>query len=166
MGTEVKILRDKWKGAMTDRERFNRQMHFQSVDRCFNMEFGYWDENFTAWPMFRDNGIGNNEQADVALNFDRMASIAAHWMRPCFLEKIIGETEKTRIIQNSEGLIAEVSKDGHASIPHFLGSSIKEPDDWKKCKEERFRRDNPERKIDVAGPASPTNTSRTKYPAA
>jgi hypothetical protein len=44
--------RPKWKGTMTDRERFNRQMHYQPVDRCFNMEFGYWDENFTEWPLF------------------------------------------------------------------------------------------------------------------
>jgi hypothetical protein len=32
--------RPKWKSAMTDRERFKRQLHFQSVDRCYNMEFG------------------------------------------------------------------------------------------------------------------------------
>ena len=34
--------RPKWAGTLTDRERFNRQMHYQSVDRSFNMEFGYW----------------------------------------------------------------------------------------------------------------------------
>jgi hypothetical protein len=34
--------RSRWKGTLSDRERFNRQMHYQSVDRCFNMEFGYW----------------------------------------------------------------------------------------------------------------------------
>ena len=41
---EINPMRNKWKGTMTDRERFNRQMHFQSVDRSFNMEFGYWEE--------------------------------------------------------------------------------------------------------------------------
>ena len=40
--------RPKWKGTMTDRERFNNQMHYKPVDRCFNMEFGYWEENFTS----------------------------------------------------------------------------------------------------------------------
>ena len=44
--------RPAWKGTMTARERFNRQMHYQSVDRCFNMEFGYWEENFHQWPLF------------------------------------------------------------------------------------------------------------------
>ena len=38
--------RQKWKGTMTDRERFNNQMHYRPVDRCFNMEFGYWKENY------------------------------------------------------------------------------------------------------------------------
>jgi len=151
MSTKIKILRPKWKGTMTDRERFNRQMHYQSVDRCFNMEFGYWEENFTVWPMFRDNGIKNNDQADIALNFDRTAPMYNLWMNPSFPEKVIRETEKNRIIQNSHGLLAEIPKDGHSSIPHFLESSIKGPDDWKRCKEERFRRDDPERKIDVAG---------------
>lgn len=150
---------------MTDRERFNRQMHNQSVDRCFNMEFGYWEENFAVWPMFRDNGIVNNEQADVALSFDRLPNISSPWMTPGFPEKVISETEKTRIIQNSEGLLAEVSKDGHgSSIPHFLESSIKGPDDWKRCKEERFRRDDPARKIDVAAIKSKTHPPERTYP--
>ncbi|MCA1808544.1 MAG: hypothetical protein LC725_03660, partial [Lentisphaerae bacterium] len=60
---------------MTDRERFNRQMHYQSVDRCFNMEFGYWRENFQQWGIFVENGIKNNEDADLFFNFDRMGVI-------------------------------------------------------------------------------------------
>jgi uroporphyrinogen decarboxylase len=40
--TLITPCRPKWQGTMTDRERFNRQMHYQPVDRCFNMEFGYW----------------------------------------------------------------------------------------------------------------------------
>jgi len=49
--------RKPWKGTMTGRERFNRQMHYQSVDRSFNMEFGYWEENYEAWSIFKKNGI-------------------------------------------------------------------------------------------------------------
>jgi hypothetical protein len=164
MNKEIKRLRPKWKGAMTDRERFNRQMHYQSVDRCCNMEFGYWDENFAAWPMFRDNGIANNEDAEVAMNFDRTVTIWSPWMHPSYPEKVVRETEKTRIIQNGEGLLAEVPKDGHASIPHFIGSSINEPDDWKRCKEERFRRDDPVRKVDIAGQKSRLKTEGRDYP--
>ena len=79
----IKPILEKWEGRMTDRERFNRQMHFQSVDRCFNMEFGYWDENFTEWPLFRDNGIKNNAEADIFFNFDKIVVIGGQsWMHP------------------------------------------------------------------------------------
>ncbi len=150
MNTEIKSLRPKWKGTMTDRERFNRQMHFKSVDRCFNAEFGYWDENFTEWPMFRDNGIVNNDQADIALNFDVMKTVGpSHWLHPVFETKTISETAQTRIIQNGEGLLAEVPADRHDTIPHFISSPIKDPDDWKRYKEEHLRRDDPARKLDA-----------------
>lgn len=135
---------------MTARERFNRQMHYKSVDRCFNMEFGYWDENFVQWPMFRDNGIVNNDQADIALGFDRMENVSSPWMNPRVEQKVIRETDTTRIIQNGEGLLAEVPKDGHDTIPHFISSSINSPDDWKQFKEKHFRRDDPARKLDIS----------------
>lgn len=59
-------------GTMTGRERWVRCMHFQSVDRIPNEEFGYWDDTFVAWhqqglPKFVDN----NDKADVYFGFDR-----------------------------------------------------------------------------------------------
>lgn len=146
----VTPCRPKWKGTMTDRERFNNQMHYKPFDRCFNMEFGYWDENFREWPIFVENGIKNNWEADIFFNFDRIASIGGViWMNPPFPSKVVGETETTRILMNGDGLMAEVPKDGHDTIPHFIKASIVTPDDWKRCKEERFRRDDPARKVDV-----------------
>ncbi|MGI6624896.1 MAG: hypothetical protein ACOX57_05745 [Limnochordia bacterium] len=61
---DIKPIRSPWKGTMTARERFTRQMHYRPVDRCFNMEFGYWDENFQTWPIFRENRITSNREAD------------------------------------------------------------------------------------------------------
>ncbi len=146
----IKPIRDKWKGTMTDRERFNNQMHYKPVDRCFNMEFGYWEENFREWPLFYENGIRNNEEADVFFNFDRIHVIGGNvWMSPGFPSKVVEETETTRIIMNSDGLLAEVPKDGHDTIPHFVKASIVTPEDWKVCKEERFRRDDPARIMDI-----------------
>ncbi|MDP6360355.1 MAG: uroporphyrinogen decarboxylase family protein [Planctomycetota bacterium] len=143
-------IREKWQGTMTDRERFNRQMHHESIDRCFNMEFGYWNENFTKWPLFKNNGITNNGEADAFFSFDGVRGVGGRvWMNPPFEHKVVDETEDRRIIQNGDGLLAEVPKDGHDTIPHYLKSSINGPDDWKRCKEERFRRDDPARKIDI-----------------
>jgi uroporphyrinogen decarboxylase len=135
---------------MTDRERFNRQMHYQPVDRSFNMEFGYWEENFHEWDIFVENGIKNNGQADRFFNFDRIGNVGGRfWMHPPFETKVLEETESTRIIIDGNGLIEEVPKDGHDTIPHYLGASIKTPDDWKREKEIRFNREHPDRKVDV-----------------
>ncbi len=147
---KITPCRPKWKGTMTDRERFNNQMHYKPFDRCFNMEFGYWDENFKEWPIFVENGITNNHEADIFFNFDRIEVISGNvWMSPPFESKVVEETETTKILINSDGLLAEVPKDGHDTIPHFIKSSIVTPEDWKRCKEERFRRDDPSRKVDI-----------------
>lgn len=135
---------------MTDRERFNNQMHYKPVDRCFNMEFGYWDENFTEWPLFYENGVTNNWEADKFFNFDVLGGTGGNiGMCPAFPRQVISETETTRIIRNNEGLLAEVPKDGHDTIPHYIKSSIVTPDDWKQVKEERFDRNHPSRRIDI-----------------
>jgi hypothetical protein len=73
---QIKSIRPRWKGTISDRHRFNNQMHYKPVDRCFNMEFGYWRENFELWPIFKNNGITNNAEADIFFNFDRFEVIA------------------------------------------------------------------------------------------
>jgi hypothetical protein len=143
-------IRPHWEGTLTDRERFNRQMHYQPVDRCVNMEFGYWDENFTEWPLFYENGITNNEEADIFFNFDRTATIGGSvWMHPTFPPEIVEVRDTTKVLINADGLLAEVPIDGHDTIPHYIKASIVTPDDWKKVKAERFRLDDPLRRIDI-----------------
>jgi hypothetical protein len=135
---------------MTARARFNNQMHYRAVDRCFNMEFGYWDENFTQWDIFVKNGIRTNEEADVFFSFDRFAGIGPrHWMHPVFEGRVVSETATTKTLINQDGLLAEVPRDGHDTIPHYIAASIVTPEDWKRAKAERFRRDDPARRIDV-----------------
>lgn len=147
---EIQPIRQKWSGTMTDRERFRRQMHFEKTDRCFNMEFGYWDENFTLWPLFYENGISNNNQADIFFNFDRIHVIGGHnWLHPNFAGVVIEETAKNKLILNEDGVVAEVPLDGHSTIPHFIKATIVTPEDWKKVKEERFQLEDPVRIIDI-----------------
>jgi hypothetical protein len=147
---DIKPCRPKWKGTMTDRERFNNQMHYKPFDRCFNMEFGYWDENFKEWSIFVENGITNNWEADIFFNFDRIEVVSGNiWMSPPFESKVVDETETTYIMINEDGLLAEVPKSSHDTIPHYIKASIVTPEDWKRCKEERFNRDHPSRKVDI-----------------
>ena len=147
----VTPIRSRWAGNMSDRERFNKQMHFEPVDRTFNMEFGYWQENFTVWKEFVENGIETNEHADEFFNFDTIKGASGNiWIHPSFEERVLSETEDKKTIINGSGLIAEVPKDGHSTIPHYTKSSIVTPDDWKREKEKRFSLDDPVREIDVA----------------
>jgi hypothetical protein len=119
-------IRPKWPGAMTDRERFVRQMHYAPVDRCFNMEFGYWNENFTEWPLFYEHGITSNAEADIFFNFDRIHSVGGHiWLSPAFESIVVDETETTKIMINADGLLAEVPKD--ATTPSRTSSSPASP---------------------------------------
>jgi uroporphyrinogen decarboxylase len=139
----------KWPGSLSDRERFLRQMRFQPVDRCFNREFGFWNDNFTLWPMFRERGIADNGTAERWLNFDDIRVEGARDMLPRFEEKVLAERNGIRVIQNADGLTAEVPADGHDTIPHYIKSSVETPEDWAKVKAERFRPDDPARRVDV-----------------
>jgi len=142
--------RKPWKGTMTGRERFNAQMHYKPFDRTVNMEFGYWEENYQLWSIFKKNGIEHEWQANEYFSFDSIDYVWTNtFMNPPFPATVISESETTRTILNGDGLLAEVPKDGHDTIPHYIKASIVTPDDWKRCKEERFRRDDPARKLDI-----------------
>jgi len=146
----IKQIRNPWKGAMTARERFNRQMHGQSFDRCFHMEFGYWEENYREWDIFVDNGITNEAEANFFFGFDPIKRfVGKTWICPEFEQKVLERRGNKLIWQNREGLIAEVAEDNHSTIPHFISSPVTTPDDWKRIKAERFAVDDPARRIDV-----------------
>jgi len=147
---KITPIRSPWKGTITPRERFKRQMNFQSVDRSFNMEFGYWEENYKEWDLFTKNGIKTEWEANEFFAFDPIHSIGGNtWLDPHFESKEIERKGSTIVIMNSDGLTAEVPADSHSSIPHFTDSSIKTPEDWKKVKAERFSKDSPGRLLDV-----------------
>jgi uroporphyrinogen decarboxylase len=147
---DIVPIRKKWNSKMTDRERFNNQMHYMDIDRTFNMEFGYWNENFTSWKLFTDNNITTNEEADLFFAFDRIHAVHGNvWLNPYFESRVIDKTDKNLIIMNPEGLLAEIPKDKHDTIPHYLKSSIETPDDWRKVKSERFKRDDKARIVDI-----------------
>lgn len=150
-GKRILPCRPKWKGTLTDRERFNRQMHYQPVDRTFNMEFGYWDDNFRLWPIFRDNDITNNDEADLFFNFDRTARIEGEiWMCPPFEERRLEVRDQTEVWIDANGLLAEIPLDDHDTIPHFLAASVASPDDWRTVKAQRFQLDHPARQVNLA----------------
>lgn len=146
----VTPIRPKWKGQMNDRERFLNQLNHKSFDRSFNMEFGYWEENYNLWDIFVSNGIRTESEANRFFNFDRIETVDYNsWMCPCYEYKQVGKTEQHLLIMNQDGLLAEVPKDKHDTIPHFVKSSIVTPEDWKRCKQEHFPVKDPRRIPDI-----------------
>jgi uroporphyrinogen decarboxylase len=79
------------------------------------------------------------------------------WLHPAFPEEVVEETDTKKVIMNPDGLLAEVPRDGHDTIPHFVKATVATPDDWKKCKEERLNRHDPARKVNI-------EKLKTKYP--
>jgi len=147
---KIQLCRSKWKGTMSDRARFNNQMHFKAVDRCYHVEFGFWKDVYRTWPLFLDNHITNEDEAFKFLGFDYWAWTQAKiGLEPPFPQKIVSETENTRIMMDSAGLLYEVPKDGHDTIPRYLRSSVTTPDDWKRCKAEHLQRYISARKINI-----------------
>lgn len=149
---QTKPLRPQWRGTMTARERFNAQMQFKPFDRSFNMEFGYWQEVYDLWPMFVENGIRSEGDANVFLGMDPIAVCGepkGAWLSPGFPEVVVEETATTVVRRNRDGLLAEIPKDGHSTIPHYTKPSVVTPEDWKRVKEEYMRLDDPARVPDV-----------------
>jgi len=149
--SKIVPIRKPWReGELTGRERFKRQMNFQPVDRSFNMEFGYWQENYDQWDIFIENKITWEAEANEFFAFDKIATVWCNtWMDPAFEYEEIERRGNKILIQNEDGNIGEVPADSSSSIPHFTGSAIETPEDWAKVKAERFNLNSPSRKIDV-----------------
>ncbi len=145
------ILRKPWKGTMTQRERFAAQMHYKAFDRTVNMEFGYWDENYRLWDIFVDNGIKTEAEANRFFGFEVPACVGGDYdMNPAFEETVLEVKENAIVKLDRAGLIVEVPRDGHSSIPRCLRSSIETPEDWRRVKAERFDPSSAARKPDFA----------------
>lgn len=132
-------------GTYTHRERYRRTMHFQSVDRVPNHEFGYLDGTLRRW---HDEGlppeVDDNAKADVFFGFDPKAGVAVDLgLRPGFEHIVLEETDRYQIVRNTGGEKCVLFKDGSSSIPHYIEFPIKNRADW-----EDFRR-----RLDPTDPA-------------
>jgi uroporphyrinogen decarboxylase len=115
-------------------------MHYRAIDRCFNTEMGYWEENYKEWKMFVSHDITDAAQAREFFSFDKIRTLGIYThLIPPIEEKQIEIRDNKRIIINGDGLLMEVPLEGRDStIPHFIKSSIATPEDWKKMKEAHF----------------------------
>ena len=120
----------------THRERYRRTMHFQSVDRVPNQEFGYWTDTLIRW---HNEGlpeeVNSNEKADIFFGFDPMRSVPIDLgLNPYFEYQVLEETDRYRIIRDGGGAKCMVYTDGSSTIPHYLEFPIKDRATWEEFK--------------------------------
>jgi len=123
---------------MTLRERFNKVMHFQKVDRIPFFEFGYWDATLPEWlqqglpPEINDEAkayayCGIENWAGSPVNTDILPG-------PVFEPGVIQEDDEYITTREWDGSVTRINKKGIRSIPQHFEYGLKNRDDWQKFK--------------------------------
>ena len=142
---------DNSKPAMTSRERFRRQMHFQNIDRGIHWEFGYLSETIERW--HREGLPQGITKGEGSFSVEEYFGVEKYFMIPIdngplpgFTGdvKILKEEKGKRIEELPDGTIQEVQTEGIHTIPHYIKMPVSNWDDWKRFKE-RLNPDTPGR---------------------
>ncbi len=125
--------------GMSLRQRYRRTMFFQHVDCMPNFEFGYWKETLGEW---RQQGlppeIDNEAKAYEYFGIEnwQTAPVNVMGLKPGFQYEVLEETDDIITYRDSgSGCIAEINKEGHQSIPHYLDFALKGRDSWEQFRE-------------------------------
>jgi len=136
---------------LTTRERFRRQMHFQSIDRGIHWEFGYLSETIERWHkeglppgITRGEGCGSVE-AYFGVEACQTLPVENDLIPPFSKEpKVLEKKEYSAVLEYPNGMILEQKTDGIKTIPQYLKFPIANRDDWKRFKD-RMDPASPER---------------------
>jgi len=122
------------KGKLNSRERWNRWFHYQSVDFVPDMEFGWWNECWDVWPkQGLPSWVDNNYKGDVFFGLEQTGHFGGLNVgaRPGFEARVVEDRGDKRLIVDGGGVLCEIPKDGHSTIPHYLKFPIETREDWK-----------------------------------
>jgi len=137
--------------VLTHRERFRRQMHFQSIDRGVHWEFGYLQETMDRWhkeglpaEITAGEGPGSIESYFGVDPCDW--AWISNGLHPPFSgeAKVLERKADSAIYQTPDGTILEQKTEGVKTIPHFIKYPIADRDDWKRFKD-RLDPNHPDR---------------------
>ena len=122
---------------MTLRERWNRTMHFQPVDRLPHLEFGYWRETLPAWhEQGLPASVDDEKQAYAYFGIeDWVKAPVVVDIYPPFEEEIIEENGAYILCRDVDRALRKEISDGIRTIPHYVEFGLKSRDDWKLFKE-------------------------------
>ena len=112
-------------------------MHFETVDRLPNIEFGYWDETLPTWHTQGLPESVNSEEAAYAYFGIEAYQKAPVMVRldPPFEMEIVEETSDYLIRRDVDYALRKDVKQGARSIPHYLEYGIRSRSDWPRFRE-------------------------------
>ena len=141
------------------KDRYYQTFTYQRCDRVPDIEFGYWPQTIRRWlkeglKLELTEEEQNNMwlgKLDRFLGFDECRHHSLNLrlgMNPVFKEEIIERREKSVIMRDGSGALAErfLNDSDNSSIPHYIKFPVETPEDWKRLKE-RYRFDDPVREI-------------------
>ena len=115
---------------MNSRERFLATMYYRDRDRCPWGAMGFWPETLERWHR---EGWPDDVYLNQFFGFDRLReNVPVNFgFVPSFKETVLEETERYRIVQRPEGIIAREFK-GELSyhMPQWLEFPMKTRADW------------------------------------
>ncbi len=122
---------------MTLRERFQRTLHYQTVDRIPFFEFGYWNETLPNWHR---QGLPP-EVDDEAKAYDYFG--IENWggfplnigLLPGFEYEVVEETETHITYRDGNRCLMQEAKGVIHTIPHYLQFGLANREDWELFKE-------------------------------
>jgi uroporphyrinogen decarboxylase len=132
-------------GELTPRERFRRTMHYQTVDRVPNQEFGYWASLKDRWQdeghLPADLPLMGNEISNFAVEaffgcdptMGAGAPVGAGPQRPI---EVVEERNGKVTYRDGFGVLCEEVQEGIRSIPHFLEFPVKDRRSWESFRDE------------------------------
>ncbi|NLT72862.1 MAG: hypothetical protein GXX94_01525 [Chloroflexi bacterium] len=139
---------------LSARERFNRIMHFQSVDCISHLEFGYWTELKEDWmrqgnlppQLRRSDGSIPDDAVETFFGVEQMehvdARLGALPLRPV---EVLERTETTITYRDGIGVLRQDKASGTETIPHFLQFPIRDRESWLAFRDEFLDPARPER---------------------
>ena len=116
---------------MTHKERFQRLMHFEPIDRVPLWEWGPWPQTVRRW---QEEGMEGDHPPEYAECDPRADSGINFGMIPPFQVKVLHRDERTVTYINAIGQKLMEFHERETSMPLFLEYPVKSREDWLQIK--------------------------------
>ena len=112
-------------------QSINATLHFERPEHICQFEWGYWPETIERWK--REGMQSENPWEEVGITYYHRVPVNTRFSPP-YEEKVISETESHQLVQDSYGIVKEISKNS-TSIPKYISHPVSNMLDFEQLKE-------------------------------